>query len=422
MLDPSALETVEGAVDGVDFYHQAHRLIFGAIVDLASQGSPTDPLTVGARLAAKGHAEVSGGLPYLGVLAREASGSASAAAAAALVRETATLRAVLEAADSVSGMAYAPGGRSAVEVIDAAAAAFGELGVGARIQRGGPRLARDLLASAVDRLDERSRSGDGLIGLATGFDDLDRMTLGLRAGDLILVAGRPSMGKTAFAMNVVEHVTIRGGRTALVFSLEMDSSSLIARLIASIGRIDFQRLQSGRLLVDEWPKVTVACEALSRSLLFVDDSVGLTVSQIRLRARKLKRERGLDIVVVDYIGLMRGDSRRENRAQEVAEISRALKALARELEVPVVALSQLNRALESRQNKRPTLADLRDSGALEQDADMVLMLYREHVYSNRAEDRGKAEVIVAKARMGETGIVNLSFFGAQVRFEGLASW
>lgn len=410
LLDSGRYDDVADIVTSDDFQHREHRLAFRAIVALCQDGTAADVLTVSDRLEKSGELEAAGGLAYIGMLANNTPSAANVGSYARLVADAALERRLVAAAGQIAELAK--GEDPAREKIDRAQ---GMLSALADASRGsGPALVRDVLPAVIDEIDRHHKAGSGIIGLSTGFVDLDEMTSGLQAGDLILIAGRPSMGKSTLSMQMAEHVA-SAGMTAAVFSLEMSAESLVMRTVASIGRTDFQRLRLGRLEDHEWANVTDAAVRLSSMALLVDQSPALTAMEIRARARRIKREHGLGLVVVDYIQLMRGEG--ESRNLEVANISAGLKALAKELAVPVIALSQLNRSLQNRNNKRPTLSDLRDSGSLEQDADVILFLYRDEIYDEQSSARGTAEVIIGKQRNGPTGTVRLVFQGHHCRFE-----
>ncbi|OUR88962.1 replicative DNA helicase, partial [Methylophaga sp. 42_8_T64] len=318
-------------------------------------------------------------------------------------------------------VAFNPEGRSSEDMLDLAEKQVFEIAEKGAKRGGGFVQVKEVLSKVVDRIDTLFENDSPITGLSTGFSDFDEQTSGLQPADLVIVAGRPSMGKTTFAMNLAENAAIKSKEPVAVFSMEMPADSLAMRMLSSLGQIDQSRLRSGRLNDDDWPRLTSAIALLNEAPLFIDDTPALTVTELRARARRLKREHGLSLIVIDYIQLMQGSSgSSENRATEVSEISRSLKALAKELEVPVIALSQLNRSLEQRPNKRPVMSDLRESGAIEQDADLIVFIYRDEVYNEDSPEKGKAEIIIGKQRNGPIGKVILTFQGKYTRFENFA--
>ncbi len=418
MLDNAAWDQVADRLHEEDFYHREHRLIYRAIAALADDQQPLDVVTLSGWLRQNGALEEAGGLSYLGTMARETPSAANIRAYADIVRECSVLRQLIRAGSDVVESAFQPEGRSSTELLDHAEQIIFRIAEQTGRHRQGFVGMKELLPQVVDRIDRLYQSQEPVTGLATGFDDLDRMTSGLQRGDLVIVAGRPSMGKTTFAMNLVEHVCMHGKLPVAVFSMEMPAESLAMRMLASLGRVHLQRIRSGRLQDDDWPRLTSTMSLLSEAPLFVDDSPGLTPTEIRARARRLQRERGeIGMIVIDYLQLMQIPGYRENRAAELSEISRSLKGLAKELDVPVVALSQLNRSLEQRPNKRPVMSDLRESGAIEQDADLIAFIYRDEVYNEDSPDKGIAELIIGKQRQGPIGTVRMTFLGEYTRFE-----
>lgn len=422
MLDNAAWDQIADKVCAEDFYRPEHRLIFSAIFALSEDSTPFDVVTLSEWLESRSQLEPVGGLAYLGDLAKNTPSAANIAAYAGIVRERAILRGLIRVGTDIANNAYNPLGRNASALLDDAERLVFELAE-AR-SRGGMRgfvPVRELLVEVVDRIDALFHRDNPITGVASGFTDLDDRTSGLQPGDLVIVAGRPSMGKTAFAMNIVEHAAIRDRLVAAVFSMEMPAEQLTMRMLASLGRIDQHKIRTGKLDDDDWPRLTSAVSILNDTRIFVDDSPALTPMDLRARCRRLKREQGLGLVVVDYLQLMQVPGTRENRATEISEISRSLKALAKELRVPVVALSQLNRGLEQRQDKRPVMSDLRESGAIEQDADVILFIYRDEVYNEESPNKGVAEIIIGKQRNGPIGKVNLTFLGQYTRFENHAA-
>lgn len=426
LLDNQAWDRISDLISENDFYRADHRLIFEHILLLIDNNKPADVLTVAESIERSAKLEEAGGQAYLGSLSLNTPSAANIRRYAEIVRERAIMRQLATAGAEISDSAYNPSGRDAAQLIDEAESkVFHIAEAGARSKQGFVKI-DPLLTETVERIDmlySRENKND-VIGLATGYVDLDRMTSGLQAGELVIIAARPSMGKTALAMNIVEHVALELKKAAAVFSMEMSGSQLALRMIGSVGRVDQHKLRSGTFEETEWPKLVDAVGKLNDSNIHIDDTAGLNAMEVRSRARRLHRQcGGLSLIVVDYLQLMSGNAsrREENRATEVAEISRALKSLAKELKLPVVALSQLNRSVESRQDKRPMMSDLRESGAIEQDADLILFIYRDEVYNPTNEaSKGKAEVIIAKQRNGPTGPVTLTFIGRHTRFENYA--
>lgn len=426
LLDNTAWDKISDIVTEGDFYRADHRLIFQHIALLIENNRPADVLTVAESLERSAKLEESGGQAYLGSLSMNTPSAANIRRYAEIVRERAIMRQLAQAGTEIADSAYNPTGREAKDLIDEAEAKVFQIAeAGVKSNQGFVKI-DPLLTETVERIDMlySRENKDEVIGLATGYVDLDRMTSGLQQGELIVIAARPSMGKTALAMNIVEHVALNLKKAAAVFSMEMSGSQLTLRMIGSVGRVDQHKLRSGTFEESEWPKLVDAVGKLNDSQIHIDDTAGLNSLEVRSRARRLHRQcGGLSLIVVDYLQLMSGTSsgREENRATEVAEISRGLKSLAKELKVPVIALSQLNRSVESRVDKRPMMSDLRESGAIEQDADLILFIYRDEVYNPTNEaSKGKAELIVAKQRNGPTGPVTLTFLGRHTRFENFA--
>jgi len=420
MLDNRAWDNVADRLSDVDFYRNEHRLIFQSMQALAQRNQPFDVLTVAETLKEKQQLEPAGGEAYLYELAQNTPSAANIVAYADIVRERAVLRALITTSTDIANSAFKPDGRDIKELLDFAESRIFHIAE-QREQDKGPVPIGDLLAKATDRIDTLYRSGDAITGLETGFTDFDNMTSGLQAGDLVIVAGRPSMGKTVFGVNIAEHAAIKGGKPVLIFSLEMPDEAIALRMISSLGRIDQHKIRTGRLSDDDWPRVTSAVSMLSEANLFVDDTPGLSPNEMRTRARRLARDQGqLGLIVVDYLQLMTVPGHKENRTTEVSEISRSLKGLAKELNVPLIALSQLNRSLESRQDRRPVMSDLRESGSLEQDADVIAFIYRDEVYNDDSPDKGTAEIIIRKHRNGPIGDFRLTFLGKYTRFENFS--
>ncbi|WP_296698615.1 replicative DNA helicase [Thiocapsa sp. UBA6158] len=418
MLDNSTWDRIADMVTERDLYRREHRLIFRAIAKLAAEDQPFDLVTLAETLERTEQLEGAGGLPYLGTIANETPSAANIKAYAKIVRQTSVLRQMIAAGTDIADSGYNPMGRDAAELLDAAERRVFEIAEQEARGGGGFQPIKTLLGRAVERIDALYQRDEPITGLATGFTDFDMMTSGLQPADLIIVAGRPSMGKTSFAMNMAEHVAIQSKRPVAVFSMEMPGDSLAMRMMSSLGRIDQHRVRTGRLEDDEWPRLTSAVNILAGASMFIDDTPALSPTEVRARARRLKRDQeDLGLIVLDYIQLMQAPGVGENRATEISAISRSLKALAKELNVPVIALSQLNRSLEQRPNKRPVMSDLRESGAIEQDADLIVFIYRDEVYHEDTKDKGVAEIIIAKQRNGPIGTTRLTFLGKYTKFE-----
>ncbi len=423
LLDASAWDSVADVVRGDDFYRPDHRLIFEAIGHLASQGKPCDVITVGAQLERTARLVEAGGRAYLGTLARDTPSAVNVRFYAEIVRERALLRRLATAGTEIASSVFRNGGETARELVDRAERLVFEIAeMGSRGKFAGAVPIQTLMPGLIDQIDEWHVNPGGLRGLPTGFEDFDRKTGGLRPGDLVVVAGRPSMGKTTLAVNMAEYAALKGDIKASVaiFSMEMPADQLMTRMLSSIGRVSLAHIRSGQISDDDWPRISGAAGQLSEARIFIDETPSLTPTELRARARRVKREHGLDLVVVDYLQLMQVPGNKENRATEIAEISRGLKALAKELSCPVIALSQLNRGVEQRSDKKPVMSDLRESGAIEQDADMILLIYREEVYDKNTTKKGIAEIDLAKHRNGETGTFLLTFQGQYARFVNYA--
>ena len=417
MLDNAAWDQIADRVAEDDFYRRDHRLIFHAIGELVDANSPYDVVTLSEWLEKNCQLRDAGGMAYLGSLAKNTPSAANIRAYADIVREHSIMRQLVRVGTDMADSAYFPEGRSSVELLDMAEQRVFEIADhGGRSNQGFAPI-KDLLTRAVERIDTLFQQDNPITGIATGFTDFDDMTAGLQRSDLVIVAGRPSMGKTTFAMNIAENAAIKHGVPVAVFSMEMPGEQIAMRMMSSLGRINQQKVRTGKLDDDDWPRLTSAVSILADAPLFIDDTPALTPTELRARARRLKREHNLGLLVIDYLQLMQVPGTRENRATEISEISRSLKALAKELEVPVVALSQLNRSLEQRPNKRPVMSDLRESGAIEQDADMIVFIYRDEVYDEDSPDKGTAEIIVGKQRNGPIGMKRLTFLGQYTRFE-----
>lgn len=419
LLDPKAFDRIDWLAES-DFYRDDHRLIYRHISLLLAARKPVDVVTVAEAMASAGISEETCGLAYLGELAANTPSAANITRYAESVRDKRLLRDLMAVSAKVAEIASNQGTEPIAERIDAAQSLVFELGDNAQIERRDAEPVSAILADVVGDIQERFERGGAITGLTTGYPDIDAKTFGLNPADLILIAGRPSMGKTALALNIAEHVAINEGLPVLVFSMEMGRKQLSERSLASIGKIALGRIRTGRLLEaeDDFGRLGVAIGKLTNAKLIIDDRAALSVAQMRSQCRRVVRQHGLSLVVVDYIQLARGEG--QSREQEVSSISRGLKAIAKEFNVPVIALSQLSRKVEERQNKRPILSDLRESGALEQDADLVLMMYRDEYYDTNSPDKGVAEVMIAKQRMGETGMVPLIFQGEYSRFESMS--
>ncbi|MCZ6500939.1 MAG: replicative DNA helicase [Gammaproteobacteria bacterium] len=419
MLDDNAWDAIASILSAEDFYRGDHRTIFRCMHQLVEQNNPLDIITISESLDEVNELENVGGLAYISDLADGTPTASNVRAYADIVQERATVRKLIAAAHDIADSGFNPQGRDSATLIDQAESRVFQIG-DERPNRGGPQSIRPLLTKAVERIDELFQNKGTLTGVSTGFRDIDDITSGLQASELIVVAGRPSMGKTSLMMNMAESVVISTGKPVLVFSLEMPSDSLILRMLSSLGRIDQSKIRSGQLADDDWPRLTSAVSLLSDKPLFVDDTPALSPNEIRSRARRVAREFGsLGMIVVDYIQLMQVSGTPENRAVEISEISRTLKAIAKEFNCPLVAGSQLNRSLEQRTDKRPIMSDLRESGAIEQDADVIMAVYRDEVYHEDAE-KGLAEIIILKQRNGPIGKRRLTFVGQYTKFEDLA--
>lgn len=421
MLDNQTWDSVADKVVESDFYHRGHQLIFRTIAQLAEKQMPFDIITISESLAAIGELESAGGLSYLGLMAKDTPSAANIASYANIVRERSVLRQLIHVGTDISNSAFNTEGRDTSELLENAEREVFKIAEQRQRGQGGFIPIKSLLARAVDKIEMLFEQEGSITGAATGFTDFDMMTSGLQPADLIIVAGRPSMGKTTIAMNMAENIAIKGDKPVAVFSMEMPGDALAMRMMSSLGRIDQHKVRTGKLEDDEWPRLTSAINLLAETKLFIDDTPALTPTEVRSRARRLMREHGqLGLIVLDYLQLMQSPSSGDNRVQQISDISRGLKALAKELNVPVIALSQLNRNLEQRPNKRPVMSDLRESGAIEQDADLIVFVYRDEVYNEDSPDKGIAEIIIGKQRNGPLGTVRLTFLGQYTRFENFA--
>ena len=422
MLDNSKWDVVADKVVEDDFYRHDHRLIFKVIARLAGEAKPLDVITLSEELGRLGELENAGGLAYLGELAKNTPSASNIRAYSEIVSERALVRKLIQASGEISDSAFNTQGRTSAELLDEAERKVFQISE-SRTKEGGPQNVNPILTQTLERIDTLFNTDDPLTGTTTGFRDLDESTGGLQSSDLIIVAARPSMGKTAFAMNLVENALMSGdNKPVLVFSMEMPADAIVMRMLSSMGRIHQGRIRSGKLEEDDWPRLTSAVSLLKDKPLFIDDQPSLSPTDVRSRARRIARETKKDfgLIMIDYLQLMQVPGNNEGRTSEISEISRSLKALAKELKCPVVALSQLNRSLENRPNKRPINSDLRESGAIEQDADIIMFIYRDDYYNEDSPDKGVAEIIIGKHRNGPTGTIKLGFQGQFTKFEDLA--
>ena len=426
LLENESLDKIADILNQADFYRHDHRLIYTHIAKLIEQNRPADIVTGAESLENSAELSSVGGIAYLGALAQNTPTAANIRRYAEIVRERSIMRKLVEVGSGIAESAYNPQGRDAQQLLDEAEAKIFQIAESGNRGSQGFVNIQTLLPQVADRIDflyQRENQGS-VTGIPTGFDDLDERTSGFQPGDLIIVAGRPSMGKTAFSLNIAENVALDTKKPVAVFSMEMGATQLATRMIGSVGRLDQHRMRNGNLEDEDWVRLTTALGKLNDAPIFIDEGAGLSSFDVRARARRLHRQTGgLGLIVVDYLQLMAGTSGRasENRATEISEISRSLKSLAKELNVPVVALSQLNRSVEQRPDKRPVMSDLRESGAIEQDADLILFIYRDEVYNPDSEDKGMAEIIIAKQRNGPIGRIRLTFLGQHTRFENFAS-
>ena len=421
LLDNRAWESVSEIADDNDFYNHKHRIIFRTIKSLVEQEQPVDVVTVAEELEELGQLNEVGGIAYLGELADMTPSTANSGAYAAIVKERSQQRRLIEAAADISQFAYETEGKNSLDLISDAEQLIAQIAEGNR-KEGGPEIVGPILKKTLDKLDELFNQPEGLSGLTTGFSAIDERTSGFQPADMIVVAGRPSMGKTTYAMNLIENALVATKRPCLVFSMEMPSESIVMRMLSSIGRIDQTRVRNGKFLEDDWPKLSTAVNILKDLPLYIDDTPALTPQDMRARCRKVYRENDdLALVMVDYMQLMQVSGASEGRSQEISEISRSMKAIAKEFSCPIIALSQLNRSLEQRPNKRPVMSDLRESGAIEQDADIIAFIYRDEVYNEDTPDKGIAEIITGKHRNGPIGTDRLAFVGKYTKFENLAA-
>ena len=421
MLDNNTWDKVADLVKEDDFYRPEHRRIFNTIANLIRRDQPFDILTLAEELKNKNELEAAGGEIYLFELAKSIPTAANIAAYAEIVRERSIRRKLIESSNYIANLAYNPEGREIKDTLDIAERTIFKIAE-QRNRSEGPLDISALIAKTTEKIDFLFHAEQPITGISSGFTDLDEFTSGLQKGDLIVVAGRPSMGKTTLAMNIAEHASIKSDKPILVFSLEMPGEALAMRMISSLGRIDQHKVRTGKLQPEDWDRLTHAVSMLSEAKLMVDDSPALSPAELKSRARRVAKAKGqLGLIVIDYLQLMQIPGFRENRTAEITEISRSLKTLAKELDVPVIALSQLNRGLEQRTDRRPQMSDLRESGAIEQDADIIIFIYRDEVYNSDSHDKGIAEVIIAKHRNGPIGKVRLTFLGQYTKFENFTT-
>jgi replicative DNA helicase len=419
MLNNSAWDRIVDKVSDNEFYRKDHRYIFAAIRSLSNEGKPADAVTVAEHLEHAGDLETAGGMDTIVRITQDVPGSANIEAYADIVRERAILRDLISAGSDIVSEVFNPAGRDSKELLELAEKRIFD--IAERNSKTGGSFAdmKELVLGAIERIDELYNSGQSITGLSTGLDELDEKTSGFQNGDLIILAARPSMGKTALALNFAEHVALFEKKAVAVFSMEMPDQQLAMRLLASNARIDQSRIRDGKLQTEDWPRLTAAANMLSQAPIFIDDEGGLSPAELRARARRLKRENDLGLIVIDYLQLMTVPGTKEGRTAEISEISRSLKALAKELDIPVIALAQLNRGLESRTDKRPMNSDLRESGGIEQDADVILFIYRDEYYNPNTDNPGVSEIIIGKQRNGPIGKVPAVFHGQFTRFENL---
>ena len=422
LLDIKAWDQVSNTVVAEDFYHPRHKIIFASIAKSANENMPFDPLTIASTLENQNKLEEVGGMLYITELVANVAGIANIEAYADIIQERSVLRQLINTSKQIAESAYNPDGRNSQTVLDEAERLVFNIAE-ARPKTGGPVSVREILHKTIEKIDALFNAGGTIIGITTGFNDLDNMISGLQPSDMIIVAARPSMGKTSFAMNLVENALFNTKKVVIVFSLEMPGEQLMMRMLASLGRINQSKVRSGKLEEEDWPKLVSAIERIKDKKLFIDDTAGISPSEMRARIRRIMREHGdIALIMIDYLQLMEIPGFSEGRTNEISTISRSLKAIAKEFHVPIIALSQLNRSLEQRPNKRPVNSDLRESGAIEQDADIIMFIYRDEVYNPDTEYKGLGEIIISKHRNGPIGSVRLAFIGQYTRFENLAAY
>ena len=419
LIAPDTWDKVTDIIIETDFYNRSHQTIYRAIMRLLGSNQPVDLITVSDELENTDELEQSGGFSYLGELAKNIPSAANVVAYANIIKERAITRELIGVSNEIAEVGYSPEGRGAAEILDLAESKVFEIAEKRTSKNEGPRSLESVLVKTIDRLETLAKSDQEITGVSTGYTDLDKKTSGLQSSDLIIVAARPSMGKTTFAMNLCENAMMMKDKPVLVFSLEMPSEQIMMRMLASISRVDQTKIRTAQLDDEDWARIANTMRMLKdKDSLYIDDSSELTPMELRSRARKLAREKGgLSMIMIDYLQLMHVPDKSDNRTLEIAEISRSLKSLAKELEVPVIALSQLNRTLEQRADKRPINSDLRESGSIEQDADLIMFIYRDEVYHENSQEKGIAEVIIGKQRNGPIGTTRLTFQGQFSRFD-----
>jgi len=426
LIDNKSIDRIAGQVSASDFYRNDHKIIFSHISKLIDNNQPADIVTVAESLEQNSELTKVGGVAYLGLIAENTPTASNISGYAKIVRERSIMRNLVDVGSDIVESAFSPQGKDAQQLLDESESKIFQIADAGTSEKLGFVDIKELLPKAAQRIDDLYQLDDpnGVTGVPSGYSDLDQKTAGLQPGDLIIIAGRPSMGKTSLALNIAEHVGMEAGLPVAIFSMEMGAAQLTMRLLGSVGKLDQHKMRIGQLEDEDWPKLTNALGVLNEAPIFIDEGSALNSYEVRARARRLHRQQGkLGLIVIDYIQLMSSanDQSGENRATEVSEISRSLKALAKELNVPVVALSQLNRSVESRPDKRPMMSDLRESGAIEQDADVIMFIYRDEVYNPETADKGLAEILLAKQRNGPTGMVKLTFMGQFTRFENYAN-
>ncbi|MBT3826929.1 MAG: replicative DNA helicase [Nitrosomonadales bacterium] len=426
LIDNKAIDRIAGQVSSTDFYRNDHQIIFSHISKLIDKNQPADIVTVGESLEQNSELTKVGGVAYLGLIAENTPTASNISGYAKIVRERSIMRNLVEVGSDIVESAFSPQGKDAQQLLDESESKIFQIADAGTSEKLGFIDIKELLPKAAQRIDDLYQLDDpnGVTGVPSGYADLDQKTAGLQPGDLIIIAGRPSMGKTSLALNIAEHVGMEAGLPVAIFSMEMGAAQLTMRLLGSVGKLDQHKMRIGQLEDEDWPKLTNALGVLNEAPIFIDEGSALNSYEVRARARRLHRQQGkLGLIVIDYIQLMSSANEQsgENRATEVSEISRSLKALAKELNVPVVALSQLNRSVESRPDKRPMMSDLRESGAIEQDADVIMFIYRDEVYNPETAEKGVAEILLSKQRNGPTGTVKLTFLGQYTRFENYAN-
>ena len=426
LIDNKAIDRIAGQVSASDFYRNDHRIIFTHISKLIDNNDPADIVTVAESLEQNAELTKVGGVAYLGLVAENTPTASNITGYAKIVRERSIMRNLVEVGSDIVESAFSPQGKDAQQLLDESESKIFQIADAGTSEKLGFIDIKELLPKAAQRIDDLYQLDDpnGVTGVPSGYSDLDQKTAGLQPGYLIIIAGRPSMGKTSLALNIAEHVGMEAGLPVAIFSMEMGAAQLTMRLLGSVGKLDQHKMRIGQLEDEDWPKLTNALGVLNEAPIFIDEGSALNSYEVRARARRLHRQQGkLGLIVIDYIQLMSSANEQstENRATEVSEISRSLKALAKELNVPVVALSQLNRSVESRPDKRPMMSDLRESGAIEQDADVIMFIYRDEVYNPETAEKGVAEILLSKQRNGPTGTVKLTFLGQYTRFENYAN-